>query len=230
MTELEQVEKCSLPSAPRTDGGDVSLCAPRQRAEHPELPWQAPAPAITLPVSLPVLFHRGFSSLSGSTPPRIVSPSNRKDQSTDSGYIFLPNPLCGSLGLLAVPSRINQAKPHQAHTFTSPAAPHLFEGQQHELLCLGHLHEVLEDVLVGRLEEVAAGVRVGKAPDPQAVGWVELAQEELAASIPHTIQLKQAGSGKKCLAVEKNGEKRSFQGKETPFSPSSHCRSMAEEV
>lgn len=140
------------------------------------------------------------------------------------------SPLRGSLGLLAMPSRINQAKPHQAHTFTSPAAPHLFEGQQHELLCLGHLHEVLEDVLVGRLEEVAAGVRVGKAPDPQAVGWVELAQEELAASIPHTIQLKQAGSGKKCLAVEKNGEKRSFQGKETPFSPSSHCRSMAEEV
>lgn len=138
-----------------------------------------------------------------------------------------PCPLCVSR---AVPSRINQTKPRQAHTFTSPAAPHLFEGQQHELLCLGHLHEVLEDVLVGRLEEVAAGVRVGKAPDPQAVGWVELAQEELAASIPHTIELKQAGSGKKCLAVEKNGEKRSFQGKETPFSPSSHCRSMAEEV
>lgn len=68
-----------------------------------------------------------------------------------------------------------------------------------------------------RLEEVTAGVRVSKTPDPQAVGWVELAEEELAASIPHTIELKQAGSRKKCLAVEKNGGKESFQGKETIF-------------
>lgn len=69
-----------------------------------------------------------------------------------------------------------------------------------------------------RLEEVTAGVRVGKAPDPQAVGWVELAEQELAASVPHPIELKQAGSRKKCLGSGKEwGGKGSFQGKETPF-------------
>lgn len=78
--------------------------------------------------------------------------------------------------------------------------PHLFEGQQHELLSLGDLHEVLEDVFVGRLEEVAAGVGVSKATDAQAVGGVELAEQELAASVPHTIELKQAGSREKGLA------------------------------
>lgn len=99
-----------------------------------------------------------------------------------------------------------------------PPGSHLFKRQQHELLCLGHLHKVLEDVLVCRLEEVTAGVRVGKAPDPQAVGWVELAEQELAASVPHPIELKQAGSRKKCLGSGKEwGGKGSFQGKETPF-------------
>lgn len=116
-----------------------------------------------------------------------------------------------------VPSE-TQLKPSHLHTFTLPSGPHLFQRQQHELLCLGHLHEVLEDILVRRLEEVAAGVRVSKTPDPQAVGWVQLAEQELAASVPHTIELKQAGSREKCLAVEKNwGGKESFQGKETIF-------------
>lgn len=48
-------------------------------------------------------------------------------------------------------------------------ALYLFQWQQHELLSLGHLHKVLQDVLVRRLEQVAAGVRVGKPPDAQAV-------------------------------------------------------------
>lgn len=69
----------------------------------------------------------------------------------------------------------------------------LFQRQQHELLGLGHLHKVLQDVLVGRLEQVAAGVRVGKAADAQAVGRVQLAEEELAAGIPHPVELQQAG-------------------------------------
>lgn len=58
---------------------------------------------------------------------------------------------------------------------------------------------MLEDVLVGRLEEVTAGMGVSKAPDAQAVGGVELAEQELAASVPHTIELKQAGSRKEGL-------------------------------
>lgn len=122
-----------------------------------------------------------------------------------------------ALHMHAVPSRTEHENPCHTQTFTLPSGPHLFKRQQHELLCLGHLHEVLEDILVRRLEEVTAGVRVSKTPDPQAVGWVELAEEELAASIPHTIELKQAGSRKKCLAVEKKGGKESFQGKETIF-------------
>lgn len=127
-------------------------------------------------------------------------------------------PHCRFLGLFTRTWCLLGHMPCHLHTFTLPSGPHLFQRQQHELLCLGHLHEVLEDILVRRLEEVAAGVRVSKTPDPQAVGWVQLAEQELAASVPHTIELKQAGSREKCLAVEKNwGGKESFQGKETIF-------------
>lgn len=81
----------------------------------------------------------------------------------------------------------------------SQSESYLFEGQQHELLCLGHLHEVLQDVLVGGLEQVAAGVRVGEAADAQAVGGVQLAQEELAAGVPHPVELQEAGGGEQRL-------------------------------
>lgn len=81
-----------------------------------------------------------------------------------------------ALDMHTLPFRTEDKKPCHTHTFTLPSEPHLFKRQQHELLCLGHLHEVLEDILVCRLEEVTAGVRVSKTPDPQAVGWVELAE------------------------------------------------------
>ena len=70
---------------------------------------------------------------------------------------------------------------------------YLFQWQQHELLRLGHLHKVLQDILVGRLEQIAAGVRVCEAPDSQAVGGVQLAEEELTAGVPHPVELQQAG-------------------------------------
>lgn len=66
---------------------------------------------------------------------------------------------------------------------------HLFQRQQHKLLGLGNLYEVLQDVLMGRLEQVAAGVSVRKAADAQAVGGVQLAEEEFAAGISHTVEL-----------------------------------------
>lgn len=72
-------------------------------------------------------------------------------------------------------------------------ALYLFQWQQHELLSLGHLHKMLQDVLVRRLEQVAAGVRVSEPPDAQAVGGVQLAEQELAAGIPHSVELQQAG-------------------------------------
>ena len=46
---------------------------------------------------------------------------------------------------------------------------------------------------MGRLQQVAAGVRVGEAPDAQAVGRVQLAEEELAAGIAYAVQLQQTG-------------------------------------
>ena len=69
---------------------------------------------------------------------------------------------------------------------------YLFQRQQHELLCLGNLHKVLQDILVCGLEQVAAGVRVSEASDAQAVGGVQLAEEELTAGVPHPVELQQA--------------------------------------
>lgn len=144
-----------------------------------------------------------------SYPPILVSrgiqPADRAlptdwGQSPEPGSNPLPSPVPSVQLPWAFHSQTEQEKLCCTQTSTLPAGPHLFKGQQHELLCLGHLHEVLEDVLVGRLEEVAAGVGVSKAPDAQAVGGVELAEQELAASVPHTIELKQAGSRKKGLA------------------------------
>lgn len=65
--------------------------------------------------------------------------------------------------------------------------PYLFQWQQHELLRLGHLHKVLQDILVRWLEQVTAGVRVSESPDAQAVGGVQLAEEELTAGVPHPV-------------------------------------------
>lgn len=44
---------------------------------------------------------------------------------------------------------------------------------------------------MGRLEQVAAGVSVRKAADAQAVGGVQLAEEEFAAGISHTVELQE---------------------------------------
>lgn len=71
--------------------------------------------------------------------------------------------------------------------------PHLFERQQHELLGFGHLHKVLQDIFVGRLEQVAAGVCISEATDAQAVRGVQLTEQELAASVSHSVQLQEAG-------------------------------------
>lgn len=69
---------------------------------------------------------------------------------------------------------------------------YLFKWQQHELLGLGHLHKVLQDILVCWFEQVAAGVRVSEASDAQAVGGVQLAEEELTTGVPHPVELQQA--------------------------------------
>lgn len=77
--------------------------------------------------------------------------------------------------------------------------PYLFQWQQHELLSLGHLHKVLQDILVCWLEQVAAGVCVSEASDAQAVWGVQLAEEELTAGVPHPIELQQARCWEQCL-------------------------------
>jgi hypothetical protein len=82
-------------------------------------------------------------------------------------------------------------------------ASYLLQGQQHELLCLGHVHEVLQHIPVCCLEQVTARVCVCKASDAQTVGGVKLAQQELAAGIPDTIQLQEAGSREQSLWAQK---------------------------
>lgn len=84
-------------------------------------------------------------------------------------------------------------------TVPPKTSAYLFEWQQHELLGLGHLHKVLQDILVSRLEQVAAGVCVSEPPDAQAVGGVQLTEQELAASVPHTVELQQAGCWQQSL-------------------------------
>jgi len=77
----------------------------------------------------------------------------------------------------------------------------LLEGQQQELLGAHHLLEVLQGVLVGSRVELLAGVGVREASDAQAVGRVKLAQQELAARIPHGVHLQQSGGRQKHLHV-----------------------------
>lgn len=45
-------------------------------------------------------------------------------------------------------------------------------------------------------------MRVSKTSDAQAVGGVQLAEEELAAGIPHPIELQQASSWEQRLGGE----------------------------
>lgn len=155
-------------------------------AEDNEASLPATFPTAEERATLPSLFHMGLSSLSDSTLPCIVSPLRDTYcpllQRRPKHRIWVHSPAKPSVQLpwalhtYTVPSKTEHEKPCHTYTFTLPSGPHLFKRQQHELLCLGHLHEVLEDILVCRLEEVAAGMRVSKTPDPQAVGWVELAE------------------------------------------------------
>ena len=47
--------------------------------------------------------------------------------------------------------------------------------------------------------EFFTGVSVGKVPDPQTVGRVELAHEKLAARLPHGAHLEDGGGGQQDL-------------------------------
>lgn len=91
---------------------------------------------------------------------------------------------------------------------------YLLEWQQHELLGLGHLHEVLQDVFVGRLEQVAARVRVGEPPDAEAVGGVQLTEQELAARVAHAVKLQQAGRREQRLGGQKQRQRESVETKQ----------------
>lgn len=73
---------------------------------------------------------------------------------------------------------------------------------------------MLQDILVRRLEQVAAGVRVSEPSDAQAVGGVQLAEEELTAGVPHPVELQQAGCWKQRLG---RGQ----------FQVEMHCESVA---
>lgn len=57
--------------------------------------------------------------------------------------------------------------------------------EQHELLVLNHLGEVLLREELGRLHQVEAVVGFGKVPDTQAVGGIQLTLQEVAARSLH---------------------------------------------
>ena len=62
---------------------------------------------------------------------------------------------------------------------------YLGERQQEKLLSVHYFLKVFKGKLVRSFMEFFTGVSVGKVPDPQTVGRVELAHEKLAASLSH---------------------------------------------
>lgn len=64
-----------------------------------------------------------------------------------------------------------------------------------------YLLKVVLGEFVRDAQQLPAGVCVGKGPDSQAVGGVQLSLEELAASLLNLRQLKKAGGGKQRLDV-----------------------------
>lgn len=56
---------------------------------------------------------------------------------------------------------------------------------------------------VGLAEELCAGVQVGKGPDAQAVGGMQLRLKELAADLLYIHQLEEAGCCKQDLSMFK---------------------------
>jgi hypothetical protein len=80
-------------------------------------------------------------------------------------------------------------------------ASYLLQGQQHELLCLGHVHEVLQHIPVCCLEQVTARVCVCKASDAQTVGGVKLALQEAGSR-------EQSLWAQKCDDIEGAGKHR----------------------
>jgi hypothetical protein len=77
----------------------------------------------------------------------------------------------------------------------------LLERQQQELLGPDHLLEVLEGVDVRLEVQLLAAVGVGEAADAEAVGGVQLAQQELAAGLAHLLHLQHAAGGQQDLHV-----------------------------
>ena len=62
---------------------------------------------------------------------------------------------------------------------------YLGERQQEKLLSIHYFLKVFKGKLVRSFMEFFAGVSVGKVPDTQTVGGVELAHQELAAGLSH---------------------------------------------
>lgn len=77
----------------------------------------------------------------------------------------------------------------------------LLERQQQELLGTHNLLEVLQGVLMRPRVQLLAGVGICKAAYAQAVGGMQLAQQELTAGIPHRVHLQQSGRGQQHLYV-----------------------------
>ena len=67
---------------------------------------------------------------------------------------------------------------------------YLREWEQEKLFSIHYFLEVFKGKLVRSFMEFFTGVSVGKVPDPQTVGRVELAHQKLAAGLSHRGHLQ----------------------------------------
>ena len=79
-------------------------------------------------------------------------------------------------------------RPHAQHV-RGDDVNKLGPGDLEELLILDHLLEVIPGVLGRDLLEPFAGVSLGEGPDAQAVAWIKLALEKLAAKILNIVSI-----------------------------------------
>lgn len=70
---------------------------------------------------------------------------------------------------------------------------YLAERQKEELFCEGDLLKILECIFVRFPEQLLAWVGVCETPDPEAVGGVQLSEQELATRLSHALHLKKTG-------------------------------------
>ena len=76
---------------------------------------------------------------------------------------------------------------------------YLLKWQQKKFLSVHHFCKVFKGKLMRAFVKLLAGMCVRKVPNAEAVCWVKLPHEELAARLPHRAHLEDRGGGKQNL-------------------------------